>query len=45
MLNNLKRIILKYKLFGKNGFEMILKKVEIIEKELRIYQLDQFTQK
>lgn len=29
--------------FGPNGFSTILKKVENIEKELNIYQLDQFT--
>lgn len=34
---------LEHAIFGQNGFEMILKKVETIEKELGIYQLDKFT--
>jgi len=34
---------LEHKLFGKNGFEMMIKKVEGIEKELGIYKLEQFT--
>jgi len=34
---------LEHKLFGEEGFEKMVKKVEDIEKELGIYQLEQFT--
>lgn len=34
---------LEEKLFGKNGFQNIVKKVENIEKDLGIYKLEQFT--
>lgn len=34
---------LEHEIFGENGFENILKKVEDIEKELGIYNLEQFT--
>ncbi len=34
---------LEHKLFGKDGFEKIVKKVEDLEKDLGIYQLEQFT--
>jgi len=33
----------EHKLFGKNGFESIVKKVASLEKELGIYTLEQFT--
>ena len=33
----------EHKLFGKRGFERIVKQVENIEKGLGIYRLDQFT--
>lgn len=33
----------EHKLFGKNGFKIMVKKVENIEKKLGIYQLEQFT--
>lgn len=35
----------EHKLFGKNGFETIIKKVEDLEKDLGIYNLEQFTPK
>ncbi len=34
---------LEHKLFGENGFETMVQKVADIEKELGIYQLEQFT--
>jgi hemerythrin-like domain-containing protein len=34
---------LEHKLFGKHGFESVVKKVEAIEKELDIYRLEKFT--
>lgn len=34
---------LEHKLFGEKGFETMVKKVERIEKELEIYNLEQFT--
>lgn len=34
---------LEHELFGENGFENIIKKVEALEKELDIYNLEQFT--
>ena len=34
---------LEHELFGKKGFERMVKKVEDIEKELDIYNLDKFT--
>lgn len=33
----------EHELFGENGFETMIKKVENIEKDLTIYQLEQFT--
>ena len=36
---------LEHKLFGENGFSDILKKVEAIEKDLNIYNLELFTPK
>jgi hemerythrin-like domain-containing protein len=34
---------MEHKLFGEDGFESMVKKVECIERELGIYQLEQFT--